>query len=237
MENIQNFKVDDIPSSSFNLFLGKRRSGKSVLCEYMISQMVENKMLDQIFLFSPTDAGFNIIPDRESRFTSIEPLFDIIDNYKRMNEYNKIVERKSDKIKLSTAIIIDDFAVELKSKGFNILETLAVLGRHYSYDPLNLHFFILSQSLTKVPRVVRLNVDLMFFNAIASMKELEMILEENFYVVSSSRDGKKEGRELYEQLVKAKDFQFIAILNYKQNCRTHGDYIRVYTADIKKLKL
>jgi len=154
-----------------------------------------------------------------------------------MNEYNKIVERKSDKIKLSTAIIIDDFAVELKSKGFNILETLAVLGRHYSYDPLNLHFFILSQSLTKVPRVVRLNVDLMFFNAIASMKELEMILEENFYVVSSSRDGKKEGRELYEQLVKAKDFQFIGILNYKQNCRTHSDYIRVYTADIKKLKL
>ena len=237
MQDIKDFNVEDIPSSSFNLFLGKRRSGKSVLCEYMISQMVDNKMLDQIFLFSPTDAGFNIIPDSESRFKTIEPLFDIIDKYKKMNEYNKIVEKKKDKIKLRTAIIIDDFAVELKSKGFNILETLAVLGRHYSYDPLCLHFFILSQSLTKVPRVVRLNVDLMFFNAIASMKELEMILEENFYVVSSSRDGKKDGRRLYEDLVKEKDFQFISILNYKQNCRTHADYIRTFTADIKKLKL
>jgi hypothetical protein len=237
MQDIKDFNVEDIPSSSFNLFLGKRRSGKSVLCEYMISQMVDNKMLDQIFLFSPTDAGFNIIPDNESRFKTIEPLFDIIDNYKRMNEYNKIVEKKKDKIKLRTAIILDDFAISLKSKGFNILETLSVLGRHYSYDPLCLHFFILSQSLTKVPRVVRLNIDMLFFNAIASMKELEMILDESFYVVSSSRDAKREGRSLYEELVKGKDFQFISILNYKQNCRCYADYIRTYVADIKKLKL
>lgn len=237
MQDIKDFNVEDIPSSSFNLFLGKRRSGKSVLCEYMISQMVDNKMLDQIFLFSSTDAGFNIIPDVESRFKTIEPLFDIIDNYKRMNEYNKIVERKSDKIKLRTAIILDDFAISLKSKGFNILETLLVLGRHYSYDPLCLHFFILSQSLTKVPRVVRLNIDMLFFNAIASMKELEMILDESFYVVSSSRDAKREGRALYEELVKGKDFQFISILNYKQNCRCYADYIRTFVADIKKLKL
>lgn len=237
MENIQDFNVNDIPSSSFNLFLGKRRSGKSVLCEYMLSQMIENKMLDQIFLFSPTSAGFNIIPDNESRFKTIEPLFDIIENYKKMNEYNKIVEKKSDKIKLRTAIILDDFAINLKSKGFNILETLAVLGRHYSYEPLCLHFFILSQSLTKVPRVVRLNLDMLFFNAIASMKELELILDESFYVISSSRDAKREGRALYEDLIKGKDFQFITILNYKQNCRCYGDYIKTYVADIKKLKL
>ena len=57
MQDIKDFNVEDIPSSSFNLFLGKRRSGKSVLCEYMISQMVDNKMVDQIFLFSPTLAS------------------------------------------------------------------------------------------------------------------------------------------------------------------------------------
>ena len=236
MDTIPDFDVNELPTSSFNIFLGKRRSGKSVLCEYLIQQMIDNKMLDMVFLFSPTLAGFKIIKDKECRFDTIEPLHDLLENYKKINEYNKVV-KKRDKIAIRTAIIIDDFAVELKSKSMNILEDLAVRGRHYSYDPLSLHFFILCQSLTKIPRVVRLNCDCIFFNAIASMMELGMILDENFYVVSSSRDGKKEGRRLYEDLVKKEDFNFIGIMNFKQNCCCYADYIRTYKADVSKLKL
>ena len=236
MYDIPNFNIEELPSSSMNLFLGKRRSGKSVLCEFMIAEMIEKKLLDMVFLFSPTNAGFKIIKDRECRFETIEPLHDLLDNYKMINDYNKVVCKK-DQVKIRTAIIIDDMAVELKSKSMNILEDLAVRGRHYSYPPLSLHFYILCQSLTKVPRVVRLNTDTIFFNAIASMRELEMILDENMYVISSSRDGKREGRALYEELVKEKDFQFIGILNYKQNCKCYADYIRKYTADVSKLKL
>ncbi len=236
METIKPFAIEDIPTSSMNLFLGKRRSGKSVLCEYMIKQMIDANLLDMVFLFSPTNAGFNIIKDKECRFENIEKLHDLLENYKMINNYNKIVGKR-DKIKIRTAIIIDDMAVELKSKSMNILEDLAVRGRHYSYDPLSLHFFVLCQSLTKVPRVVRLNCDMIFFNAIASMRELEMILDENMYVVSTSREGKREGRTLYEDLVKEKDFQFICILNYKQNVKTYGNYIRTYTADVSQLKI
>ena len=236
METITEFKIDELPTSSMNLFLGKRRSGKSVLCEFMIQEMLDKKQIDMVFLFSPTNAGFKIIKDRECRFNSIEKLHDLLDNYKMINNYNKVVGKK-DQVRIRTAIIIDDMAVELKSKSMNILEDLAVRGRHYSYDPLSLHFFVLCQSLTKVPRVVRLNCDTIFFNAIASMRELEMILDESFYVISSSREGKREGRRLYEVLVKERDFQFIGILNYKQNCKCYGDYIRSYTADISRLKL
>lgn len=236
METVKEFNIEDIPSSSMNLFLGKRRSGKSVLCEFMIKRMIDAKLLDMVFLFSPTNAGFNIIKDKNCRFETIEKLHDLLENYKMINNYNKIVGKR-DKVRIRTAIIIDDMAVELKTKSMNILEDLAVRGRHYSYDPLSLHFFVLCQSLTKVPRVVRLNCDMIFFNAIASMRELEMILDENMYVVSSSREGKREGRTLYEDLVKEKDFQFIAILNYKQNCKTYGDYIRTYTAKVDELKL
>lgn len=236
MEIVKEFNIEDIPSSSMNLFLGKRRSGKSVLCEFMIKQMVDAKLLDMVFLFSPTNAGFKIIKDKDCRFETIEKLHDLLENYKMINNYNKIVGKR-DKVRIRTAIIIDDMAVELKTKSMNILEDLAVRGRHYSYDPLSLHFFVLCQSLTKVPRVVRLNCDTIFFNAIASMRELEMILDENMYVVSSSREGKKEGRKLYEDLVKEKDFQFIGILNYKQNCKTYSDYIRTYTANVDELKL
>jgi hypothetical protein len=234
--DIPSFKVEELPSSSYNLFLGKRRSGKSVLCEYMIKQMIDTKLIDMVFLFSKTDAGFKIIKDPKCRFDTIEPLHDILDNYKKINDYNKVVGNK-DKVRIRTAIIIDDFSVELKSKSMNILEDLAVRGRHISYSPLCLHFFILCQSLTKVPRVVRLNTDTIFFNAIASMPELELILQENFFLISSSRDGKREGRDLYERLVKEKDFQFIGVLNFKQNIKDYGDYLRTYTANVSELKL
>ncbi len=58
--DILRYNVDMLPSSSFNLIVAKRRSGKSVIIEYMIKEMVKQKMLDLVFLFSPTDAGFDI---------------------------------------------------------------------------------------------------------------------------------------------------------------------------------
>ena len=227
--NIVNYNVDQLPSSSFNLIVAKRRSGKSVVVEFMIKEMVKKKLLDLVFLFSPTDAGFDII-EKGSRYKSIETLMTIIENYKGLNEYNKQQKRKKDKIVLRTAIIIDDFAVELKTKNFNILETLAVLGRHYSYDPLSLHFFILSQSLTKIPRVVRLNSDIIMFNAIASAVELDLLLMENFYLIDGSRDGRKQGRQLYNDLVVQEDYLFVVVDNSKQNCRCYSDYIYKYKA-------
>jgi len=237
MDTITKFDVKCMPSSSFNIFLARRRSGKTVLVEYMLKQMIDANMLDLIFIFSPTDSGFNtVVKDKDFRFDTIEPLMDIINNYKLMNEYNKLVS-KNKKIKLRTAIVIDDFAIELKNKKFNILSDLSVRGRHYSLEPLSLHFFILSQSLTKIERVVRLNCDTIFFNSISSMKELELILDEYLYIINSSRDGKREARQLYESLVQAEDFNFIGILNFRQNCNKYSDFITTYKADTSVLKL
>ena len=129
-------------------------------------------------------------------------------------------------------IVIDDMAIKLKSKQFNILENLAVNGRHFAYAPLSLHFCILSQSLTKIPRVVRLNSDMIFLNAIASSQEKEMVMDENFYLISSDIRGKRTGRKLYEKLVQEKDYQFIVIENYKQNIKNYKDYIKKYRANI-----
>lgn len=236
IEDIQNFDFTTLQPSSFLLFLGKRRSGKSVLAEYLIYQMIENKSVDQVFLFSKTNAGFKIVQDHQSRFQNIENLQTIVDNYKTLNDYNKVAN-KSEKVDLSTIIIIDDFAVDLKSKDFNILEELAVNGRHLAYPPLNLTFIILVQSLTKIPRVVRLNCDCIFLNAIASEKERSLILDENLYLIDGSREGKNIGRNLYQDLVASEDFVFMVIENYKQNCKCYGDYIKKYKADITKLNL
>jgi hypothetical protein len=229
--DIQSFDVEDIPNSSFNVFLGRRRSGKSVLVEYLLKQMIDKKMLDLIFLFSPTDSGFDMI-DKGSRYKDIDSLLIIVENYRLLTEYNKTKKKKRDKISLRCMIVLDDFAVKLKSKSFNILETLAVNGRHYGVAPLALHFCILSQSLTKIPRVIRLNTDHIFLNSIGSSMELNMILDENFYILDGSRQGKNDGRTLYNDLIIQQDYQFIVIENWRQNVRQYSDYVKTYRAII-----
>jgi len=237
IENITNFDVNDLPNSSFNIFLGKRRSGKSVLCEYLIYELIKNKKINIVLLYSNTDAGFEIIKDRECRFQSISSLQTVLDNYFLMNEYNKLQDKKRNKIELSTLIIIDDMAVDLKSKEFEIFEKLATNGRHIAYEPLNLTFCILCQALTKIPRVVRLNADNIFMNAIASETERSMILDENLYLLDGSRAGKNVGRKMYQELVTSEDFLFMCIENWRQNCKCFKDYVKKYKADITKLKM
>jgi len=236
METIKTFDVKDIPNSSYNIFLGKRRSGKSVLAEYLIYQMIKEGLVDMVYLFSPTLAGFKIIKDNRFKFNNIEPLNKLISFYEKANEYNKIAKRK-DQIHLKTIVIIDDYACDLKSKKFNLLEELSVLGRHKAYTPLSLHFFILAQSLTKIPRVCRLNCDNIFLNAIPSEKERSMVLDENMYLIDGSRSGKLRGRELYQSLVSSEDFVFMVIENWRQNATQYEDYIKRYKADISVLDL
>ncbi len=233
IKSINHFKVGDLPSSSFNVYLGKRRSGKTVLCEYLLSQLYYESMVDFIFLFSATNAGFDFI-DADCRFSDIDLLHNIINNYELYNEYNKLQPHKSKQIKLRTCVVIDDFAIDLKSKEFSLLEELSVLGRHKAYAPLSLSFHILAQSLTKIPRVVRLNCDIIFLNQIASMKEVEMVTDENLFILASSLEEKKKARQLYYDLVGSTDFQFLACCNYKQNCKKYSDYLFTYKAVLDK---
>ena len=203
--SIRPFTVDDVPPSSFNLIIGKRRSGKSYLCEDLIKKMIHDKMLDVVLLFSGTDAGFEFI-DKDCRFIDdVEPLRLLVENMKHLNEYNKIAPKK-ERIRLRVAVIIDDHAVKLKSAEFNILEALAVNGHHCAYEPLPLHVFVLCQSLTKTPRVVRMNCDMIFFNAIASMRERDIIFDENMYMVDSSVKSKRQARSLYDKRLCGEDF-------------------------------
>ena len=229
---IEKYDVSTNPTSSFNIFLGKRRSGKSYLCEYFINQLKENKQLDFVYLLSETGAGFDNI-DPENKFTDITFLENLLENMKKANTLNKVVSKK-DQIKMNVMVVIDDCAIKLKSKSFNILEEIAVNGRHFAYPPLSLHFCILCQSLTKIPRVIRLNCDNIFLNAIASAREKELVMDENMYLIDNSIKGKREARDIYQSVVLKEDYQFLVIENYKQNVKQYGDYLKSYKAIGKK---
>ena len=79
--------------------------------------------------------------------------------------------------------------------------------------------------------MVRMNCDMIFFNAIASMRERENMFDENMYMVDSSVKGKCQARALYDKLVCGEDFCFICCLNHSQNVKEYKDYLRTYVAE------
>lgn len=229
VDDIENFDISELPNSSFSLVLGKRRSGKSYMCEDLVKKLVKSGDVQCVFLFSGTDAGFDFI-DKKSRFTDGSELQNIVDNHKRINDYNKVAPKK-DQIKARSMVIIDDMAPMLKTKAFNILEELSVNGRHFAYPPACLHFMILCQSLTKIPRVVRLNADNIFMNTISSSGEREMIMDECLYILASDIKGKRAAKKLYHDIVASEPFLFMVIECHRQNVTKHSHYLKKYVAD------
>ena len=231
--NISNFNVEDTPNSATIICLAKRRGGKSTIIEFLMNEMYEKGKIDQAFLLSGTNAGFECI-DKSHRLTNIDDVKEIVENYKLMNEFNKCCTKERDKFKVKTMIILDDLLLDLKSKNFNILESISTNGRHCAYVPLSLTFVILAQSLTKISRVVRLNTDIIMFNMISSMRELEILFDENMYLLDSSIMGKRKAKKIYNDTICKDDFQFLVIENFRQNVRTHDQYIKSFKADMTK---
>ena len=229
MENIQYFNPKELVNSHFSIVCARRRGGKSTLIGDLIDKQFENGDIDIAILFTGTDADFPMIK-KQFRYSAeeIDKLDDIVDNYTVMNEFNKIADEK-DKFKLKTIVILDDLALQYKSKEFaEKLSNLSVRGRHYSYSPLSLSFFIITQKICCLPTTCRCNADYIIFNNISSMTELDTVMNENFFLMDSSRDGKKIARNLYNDLVSSEPYLFVVCENHRSNIREYKDYIKKY---------
>jgi len=150
------------------------------------------------------------------------------------------MKKKEDMVASRVCIIMDDCACMSGNESLRnskALEWCALNGRHMGNDGMDgngVSIFVLSQSLTRISRAIRLNCDLFIFNALSSSVEAEMVLAECFFVCNTRRDAKRSARDVYETLVKSKDYRFIAVLNHISNKRTLTDYIR--TVDAEKIK-
>lgn len=229
MENIQYFNPKEFVGSHFTIVCAKRRGGKSTLIEDFINKQFENGDIDIAILFTGTNADFPMIK-KQFRYSAeeIDRLDDIVDNYTVMNEFNKIADER-DKFKLKTIVILDDLAMAYKSKTFaQKLCDLSIRGRHYSYQPLSLSFFIITQKICLIPTTCRCNSDYIIFNNISSMSELDVVMNENMFLIDSSRDGKKLARNLYNELVTSEPYLFVICENHRSNIREYSDYIKKF---------
>ncbi len=235
----QPIDVLDLPDSFFISVIGSRRSGKSFLVNWMLQQFQRSKRaFTHVFLVSPTDSGFDGIP-KKFRMKDLTNVNYIVEKQRMIKKHNKKQHKKRDMLRSRVCVVIDDCACmsgDDSLKSSKLLEEMALNGRHVGNDGMEgngISFFILSQSLTRINRAIRLNQDCFIFNNISSAKERELIMDECFFI-NTRRDAKRDARNLYETLASSKDFRFICVCNYIQNKRTHADFIR--TVDAEKAK-
>jgi len=244
MEELSDFKQIDyktLPNSFFLICVASRRSGKSTSCNYLLQQFQKDKKrrFDTIILISLTDSGFEGIP-KGYRYNTLTALEHIMAKQKNVKEHNDEIANKTDRISSKICVILDDMASGTDKdslRNSKTLETLSMNGRHVvrgHEDCMSLSIMVLSQSLTKLSRPIRLNSDIIMFNALPSLTEQQLVLSECFFLLDSSRRGVAYAREIYHKLVISKDYRFIVVENYKANKRTHQDYIKVLDAKIIK---
>ena len=234
VEDIEYFKPSEFVNSYFSIVCAKRRGGKSTIIGDFINKQFENGDIDVAILFTGTDADFPMI-DKKFRFgaNQIDKLDEIVERYEVMNEFNKIADPPN-RFTVKTVVILDDLAMAYKSKEFSEkLCNLSVRGRHYSYKPLSLSFIIITQKICCIPTVCRCNSDYIMFNNISSMTELDTVMNENFFLLSSDREGKKKARNLYNGLITSEPYLFIVVENHKANIRKYSDYIKKYVVKMK----
>ena len=221
---VQDFEPGDLPKWFSALIIGKRRSGKTFVTEYLVEQLYRKHKFTSIYLFSSTSnvqTNFKFIPDDNK--------YDFLNEGKLQEIYQKGLKDHQEhnelgKPETNTCVIIDDMISSVGSnKGSlwssDIVNKMAISGRH-SYTSI----FILTQNSTSVNPMFRKNLDALITFRSLNTKERNLIVEE-FLCFSDDRDCKKKGQKMYEDITGTR-YEAMVIDNYKaQYAKTYTDYV------------
>ena len=238
------YDVEDCPDSFFSLVVAPRRNGKSEMVQSLLHDFYQNKekRFDYVFLFSQTGAGYEDQIPPTYRFYDLAHLPAICNEQQRIKQYNKKCTRADDRIKCRVLILLDDMIGEAVGpdslKNSSMIRKLAVNGRHLGNDGVpgnGISVMILTQSLTAVPRIIRLQTDMLFCGKVASRKEREMLAYE-YLCLQSDRDGIGDAYHTMDSICYSAPFRFLVISCHKQDRREHKDYVTYYNAPWPNVK-
>ena len=88
---------------------------------------------------------------------------------------------------------------------------------------------LISQIFTGISPQIRLNTDFLFTTKLQARRERENIIN-SFLSLNSGRQGLSESYEVFDSVVRADDFNFIAIHTTHQNKKKFSDYIYNFKA-------
>lgn len=178
-------------SPCLNLVCGKIRQGKSTLIEYIVSNSL-NKYT--VIIFSPTifnGSWSKVGVHADNQFETLD--FNKIRFL--MNENKK----KSVKTRVPYMLILDDC---LALTGRNSDEFIGILSilRH-----LNFTVFLISQTITKIPNIVRSNADFIYLFKLQGLNSIKVLYEE----ICNSTDIKKDFANDFEENTNNYKFVFV----------------------------
>ena len=231
------FDPNSLPLNFQMSIVLQRRGAKTTAVESMLEEFKKQNRFTHYFLISQTLSGFvNQIPETY-RFTNTEVLPPVIKRQQEITKFNK-KQKNKDKMKKSNILfILDDIIGDGKDvKNSVYLRKLAVQGRHITAgDPLEneTSIIIITQSLTAIPRVIRLQNDATITGRVSSKPERKMYVEE-FSTLKTDREGMKEAYSTIDNIVLSHPYRLAVSLNYKPNKRVYTDFIEYYDGNLDK---
>lgn len=229
ISGIKEYNFKDIPEHFTMLLIGKRRSGKSILCNHVLHDVGDR--FDYVYLFSKT-AHLNLDPPYPTiRKENMRSGFDdkllgsVIESQKKMLEYNKMLPESMRKI-TKICFVMDDIITDDQIRKSKYLEDIFVLGRH-----LYISLILIMQTSNRRSSVNSSkfqNVDLVCSFGCSNFQTLDN-LSRDFY----SMLGHKVGRQLMQTIVNEKPFQTSIAANYIQNTKSYEDFVFKKIADPK----
>jgi hypothetical protein len=175
------------------IICGKRGSGKSILCRYLVTQ--EASEFDEIFVISGTEDAnhfYESFIDKRNIFTEFKA--DWLQSF-----FSKIENQAKNDKKQSVLLILDDVASDQDFKKDNTLQRIFIKSRHYG-----LSIIVLQQFLYQIAPICRANSDWVFCG---QMNQKSSIILADEYILGDIT--KRDFYKLYHKLSSNHSFMVI----------------------------
>lgn len=230
--------AQDVPKSALIFIQGARRQGKTETVLSMLRAWRRSKRFTHYFVYSQTGQGYGDYIPQNYHFTDLSTLPDVLHKQQDVAEYNQNVTDKSDHIHSSLCIVLDDMVGDTREmrtgESGMLMQKVATNGRHVvAGDPCKKNevvFIIIAQRATLIPPAIRGNADLTLSSKHPNQMERERLVLENL-TLRSGRDGKREGYEVFDQVVGSKPYRFIVIANHVANRKRFEDFVMFSDGD------
>ena len=227
---LDEFEPDEIlPEHFFIIFYGIRRSGKTVMLRYLLSELTERLENHKVYLFSSTaeisPLQYDFMPEK-AKFPNISELeFDLGEIVGKQKASIKRFHEGKESEPQPILIILDDCVSENIVRNSPSLNTLAVSGRH-----INISVIILSQVVSgsgSVPPIIRTQADTVFVVANPRSEVERKLIAEQYLTAENTFGGKQKGLAVLGAATSTQ-YRALVITTTDSSARRYVEYLYLY---------
>lgn len=218
-----------LPENFFIIFYGIRRSGKTVMLRFLLSELQDRLENHKVYLFSSTaeisPEQYDFVPEK-AKFPNIAEIeFDLGEIVGKQKAAIKEFHEGKGQEPEPILIILDDCVSESTIRHCPSLNTLAVSGRH-----IRMSVVILSQLVSgsgSVPPIIRTQADTIFVVANPRSEVERKLIAEQYLTAEASYAGKQKGLAVLGAATSTQ-YRALVITTTDSSARRFVDYLFLY---------